>query len=150
MYGSPITETLLVTIQPIVERKVECLLVPTYSYARVYRNGDAMKNHRDRNGCEVSMSLRLGSFDIASEGWPLFIADQPILLQEGDGVIYEGQKELHYRKKLATSPTGFQVQAFMHYVRKGGRFERYALDERPALGLPAESKRITAVQVTDA
>lgn len=147
MYGSSITEALLVNLQSVVEDNVKCALIPTYSYARVYRNGDSMKKHRDRPACEVSMSLRLGSLDVKNNSFPLFINKNPVFLEEGDGVIYEGLKELHYRKKFVTSPAGFQVQAFVHYVRKGGRFERFAFDERLGLGLPSESRRTTPVSV---
>jgi hypothetical protein len=36
-------------------------MLPTYSYARIYANGDELKKHRDRPACEVSVTLHLGS-----------------------------------------------------------------------------------------
>ena len=43
-------------------------LVPTYSYARIYKNGDELKRHKDRPSCEISTTINLGG-----EPWPIFI-----------------------------------------------------------------------------
>ena len=67
-YADPVMETLLVKMLPIMKQHTGLDLVPTYSYARLYKNGDELKRHKDRPSCEISTTLNLGG-DI----WPIFI-----------------------------------------------------------------------------
>ena len=63
-------------------------VLPTYSYARIYKNGDILKKHTDRDACEVSLTVHL---DGDSE-WEIFVESsnnesQSIKLQSGVELI---------------------------------------------------------------
>ena len=47
-------------------------LEPTYSYLRVYKNGDVLHKHTDRKACEYSVSLTLKR-ESDDEIWPLYL-----------------------------------------------------------------------------
>ena len=42
---------------PVMQKKQDYNLIPTYSYARIYKNGDELKRHKDRPSCEISTTL---------------------------------------------------------------------------------------------
>jgi len=44
IYGDPANEILLQKIKPVIEKNIEIELIETYSYARVYKKGDILKN----------------------------------------------------------------------------------------------------------
>ena len=67
-YADPVMETLLIKMLPVMKKHTELDLVPTYSYARLYKNGDELKRHKDRPSCEISTTLNLGG-----DPWPIFI-----------------------------------------------------------------------------
>ena len=35
-------------------------VLPTYTYARVYKNGATLEGHTDRDACEISLTVHLG------------------------------------------------------------------------------------------
>jgi hypothetical protein len=43
-------------------------LNPNYSYARIYKNGDVLRRHKDRFSCEISTTINLGGDD-----WPIYL-----------------------------------------------------------------------------
>lgn len=47
-YGDPLMETLLIELLPIVEKNTGLSLYPTYSYYRMYYDGDDLLLHKDR------------------------------------------------------------------------------------------------------
>ena len=71
-------ETLLMMVQPKMEKLTGLKLNPTYSYARIYKRGDVLKRHKDRFSCEISTTMNLGG-----DPWPIYI---------------ESKKSLNYRK----------------------------------------------------
>ena len=44
---------------PEVSKIIDETVLPTYCYARVYKNGDVLKKHTDRDACEISLTLQL-------------------------------------------------------------------------------------------
>ena len=125
-------------------------LVPTYSYARIYKKGDELKRHKDRPSCEISTTLNLGG-----DPWPIFIdgtgADSVIdeyknihkhnapkgtkvLLEVGDMLVYSGCELEHWREPFEGSVCG---QVFLHYNHVNGPFaDKNKFDKRPMLGIP--------------
>ena len=67
-YADHVMETLLVKMLPVMAKETGLDLVPTYSYARLYKNGDILRRHKDRPSCEISTTLNLGG-----DPWPIFI-----------------------------------------------------------------------------
>ena len=50
-YSDHVMETLLVKMLPVMAKETGLDLVPTYSYARIYKNGDELRRHKDRPSC---------------------------------------------------------------------------------------------------
>lgn len=109
---------LLVKKVPHVSELCGDFVLPTYTYTRIYKNGEVLKRHRDRDACEVSLTLNLQK-DV---DWPIWVqkpnGDEVSLeLNPGDAVLYLGCIADHWRE--AYQGTNF-VQAFMHYVKADG------------------------------
>ncbi len=148
-YGDPLTESLEEMLWPEMERIAGEELWPTYSYYRVYRRGAVLAPHTDRVSCEISATLCLGAdYTNASSpdyNWPIWVQlpgsehDQPhaCRMSPGDMVVYRGCDVLHWREPFDGE---WQVQAFLHYVRKNGPFAVARFDCRPSLGAPLSSR----------
>ena len=67
-YADIAMETLLQWVLPTMEKHTKLKLVPTYSYARIYKNGDVLKKHKDRFSCEISTTVNLGG-----NPWPIYL-----------------------------------------------------------------------------
>src|SRR3954468_10814657 len=59
-YADTAIERLLIELDPRMQFYAGLPLYPTYSFARIYKHGDVLSPHRDRNACEISISLNLG------------------------------------------------------------------------------------------
>ena len=93
-------------------------VLPTYSYARVYKQGSDLKKHTDREACEISLTMHL---DGDCE-WPIFIKKPngeivSISLKSGDAMMYLGCQAEHWRESFQGKE---YIQVFMHYVRSRG------------------------------
>ena len=60
VYGDPIFDNLLEKMAGPIGFNVGKKLLPTYTYARIYRPGEVLKRHKDRPACEISATLTLG------------------------------------------------------------------------------------------
>ena len=121
-YGSTLSEVLLFSILPKIEDVVEKSLYPTYSFARLYEEGQNLIKHTDRPACEYSISLPLNY-----TGWPLIVEDKEIYLSPGGAIVYKGRELKHWRNPL---PEGYQLQLHLHYVDKNGEFKDWKYDKR--------------------
>ena len=150
-YADMVMETLLMKVLPIMKKETGLELIPTYSYARVYKKGDILRRHKDRPSCEISTTLNLGG-----DPWPIFIdgtgADSVIdeykqihkpnapegtkvLLEVGDMLVYSGCELEHWREPFEGNICG---QVFLHYNHVNGPFAGTNMfDGRPKLGLPS-------------
>ena len=153
-YSDHVMETLLVKMLPVMAKETGLQLIPTYSYARLYKNGDILRRHKDRPSCEISTTLNLGG-----DPWPIFIdgtgADTVIdefkqihkpnapkgtkvLLEVGDMLVYSGCELEHWREPFEGNTCG---QVFLHYNHVNGPFaEKNRFDKSPMLGLPSITK----------
>ena len=150
-YADMVMETLLMKVLPIMKKETGLELIPTYSYARVYKKGDILRRHKDRPSCEISTTINLGG-----DPWPIFIdgtgsdnvideykqihkPDAPkgtkVLLEVGDMLVYSGCELEHWREPFEGNICG---QVFLHYNHVNGPFaEKNKFDGRPMLGLPS-------------
>jgi hypothetical protein len=133
-YADTVMEHLLGRLQPRVEELTGLRLDPTYSYLRVYRTGDALAPHRDREACEISVSVNLGQEPPSA--WPLWIRGQTgpeaIHLEPGDALVYRGIEREHWRERY----DGVRLaQVFLHYVDREGPHARWRFDRREGLDL---------------
>jgi len=136
IHGAAMFDKLLLELLPYFEKILGKRLYPTYSYARLYKNGEKLKIHTDRESCEISATLTLG-FD--GEAWPIYMGDEnkenasKIEMNVGDAVLYRGMEKHHWRKKFKGN---WQAQVFLHYVDADGPHKEWKFDKRPNLDLP--------------
>jgi len=96
-------------------------LLPTYSFVRTYFSNTNLAKHRDREACEISVSIHLDG----DKDWPLYIDGNPINLKTGDAVLYWGHDLEHWRDTyLGESYTN----AFLHFIRSLGENIGHAFD----------------------
>ena len=150
-YSDMVMETLMMKVLPKMQQETGLQLIPTYSYARLYKKGDILKRHKDRPSCEISTTVNLGG-----DPWPIFIdgtgsnnvVDEykqihkpnapkgtKVLLEVGDMLVYSGCELEHWREPFEGNICG---QVFLHYNHVNGPFaDKNKFDGRPKLGLPA-------------
>ena len=128
--GDRLMETLLEVLRPKVEEATGLRLLPTYSCFRVYKNGDSLSPHIDREACEVSMTVCLGYK--TDKPWPIYIGNKlinkAIDLTPGDAVIYRGCEVQHWRKEFQGE---HHAQTFLHYVDADGPNTDWIYNMRP-------------------
>jgi len=149
-YADMVMETLMMKVLPRMEKETGLKLLPTYSYARLYKKGDILKRHKDRPSCEISTTVNLGG-----DPWPIFIDSTgsnnvideyknimkpnapkgtKVLLDVGDMLVYSGCELEHWREPFEGDVCG---QVFLHYNHVNGPFaDKNRFDKRPMLGIP--------------
>jgi hypothetical protein len=123
-YGYTATDSLLCYLRPKMEEITGKKLLPTYSYARVYRNGNSLWRHIDRPECEFSVTITLKT---DGTPWPIIMGDKEIYIEQGSGVVYQGEKIRHERKPYDGNE---HVQCFLHYVDANGSYKDNEFDKR--------------------
>ena len=103
---------------PEVSKIIGETVLPTYCYSRIYKNGDVLKRHTDRDACEISMTLHLEG----DKRWNICLEDlegniQTITLDCGDALLYNGCVVPHWREKYEGN---LYTQVFLHYVKSRG------------------------------
>lgn len=94
-------------------------VLPTYAYSRIYYKGSILDKHVDREECEVSLTVHLGS----DCSWPIFIQtpdkeEVSVDLNPGDAMIYYGCVAPHWREQYDGEEYS---QVFLHYVKTNGK-----------------------------
>jgi len=135
-YADPLIEVLLKACLPVIEKETGLSLEPTYSFSRVYQEGEELKPHIDRPACEISVTVNVAC--TMSEPWPIWMQyknHDPVkcLLNPGDAVIYKGCESTHWRRPLEEG--AINPQFMLHYVTKEGPNASHKFDKRPSLGL---------------
>ena len=148
-YGDIAMETLLLAVQPKMEKETGLSLYPTYAYARIYKKGDILHRHKDRFSCEISTTMNLGG-----DKWPIYIEPNPKLgkegkngyesaytegvkveLKPGDMLVYKGNICEHWRDQFEGENC---AQVFLHYNNQKTKGSKKNLfDGRKHLGLPS-------------
>ena len=152
-YGDIAMETLLLAVQPKMEKLTGLKLNPTYSYARIYKMGDVLHRHKDRFSCEISTTMNLGG-----DEWPIYLEAKKnvgipeenggkkgitvtsdnegtkVILKPGDMLVYKGMILEHWREAFIGNDC---AQVFLHYndMNSDGAKDNM-FDGRPHLGLP--------------
>ena len=141
-YSDIAMETLMLKRQPIMEKTTGLKLTPAYTFARIYKNGDVLKRHKDRFSCEISTTMNL-----AGAPWAIYLEPSgkeglkgiKVDLKPGDMLVYRGCELEHWRNKFKGKEC---IQAFLHYNNRqtpGAKDNMF--DKRPHLGLPSWFKR---------
>jgi hypothetical protein len=126
-YGDPLMESLMANKISLMEKETNLYLFPTYSYWRMYTYGADLPPHKDRESCEISVTVQING----DSQWPIYINGKPIILKNGDAVAYCGTELLHYRNPLESD---FHAQAFLHYVDQNGPYKDHRFDRRTLFG----------------
>lgn len=118
---------LLCQKSPEVSIAIGETVLPTYTYARVYKNGAILKGHTDRDACEISLTVHLDG----DEEWPIWIEtpdgkEVRVSLNPGDAMIYLGCTARHWREEYKGN---WYTQCFLHYVRSRGDKVHAAFDK---------------------
>ena len=153
-YADVAMETLLLRTLPIMEKHTKLKLNPTYSYARIYKQGDVLKRHKDRFSCEISTTLNLGG-----DSWPIYLEPKKnvgipdgkkitvstnykgvkIDLSPVDMLVYRGMELEHWIEEFQGKDC---AQVFLHYNdQKSNDSDKNIFDKRPHLGLPSWFKQ---------
>lgn len=160
-YADIAMETLMLKIQPAMEKATGLKLNPSYTYARIYKKGDELKRHKDRFSCEISTTMNLGG-----DPWPIYLNPDPkagycygphfgkhniqkykatndkgiaIHLKPGDMLVYRGCDLEHWREPFEGQEC---VQVFLHYNNvKTKNAKENIFDKRPHIGLPVYFKK---------
>ena len=136
-YADIVMETLLQRVKPVMEKESEVKLTETYSYARIYKKGDELKRHTDRDSCEISTTMHLGGGE-----WSIFLEPSgkegkdgiEVKLETGDMLMYRGCELEHWREPFEGKDC---AQVFLHYNDSStteAKFNKF--DGRPMIGLP--------------
>ena len=110
-------KNLMCYLTPDMEKHTGESLIPTYSYLRVYKKGDELKRHIDKNSCQFSVTLTLMR-EPNDDIWPIYLETDSVYkidLEAGDGLIYRGTINPHWRDEFEGSRL---AQVFLHYVRR--------------------------------
>jgi len=135
-YADPIMEAMLLHIHPLMEKSTGLELYPTYSFYRVYRNGDILHPHKDRPSCEISTTVCFNySYDDSEYTWPIIMDGNKVDMNPGDIVVYRGVDLEHSREEFIPPGDDWHVQAFLHYVDANGPYSDFKYDKRQYLGL---------------
>jgi hypothetical protein len=134
-YADPAMEAMLLHLHPLMEKNTGLKLYPTYSFYRVYRNGDILHPHKDRPSCEISTTVCFNySYDDSKYTWPIIMNGNKVDMKPGDIVIYRGVDLEHSREEFNPPVNEWHVQAFLHYVDANGPHSDYAYDKRDSIG----------------
>jgi hypothetical protein len=146
-YADPAMEAMLLHIQPLIEKNTRLQLYPTYSFYRVYRNGDILHPHKDRPSCEISTTVCFNySYNDFEYTWPIIMDGNKINMEPGDIVIYKGIDLEHLREKFTPPSDDWHVQAFFHYVDVNGPYKEFKWDKRFSIGDLKRKKYIEYVK----
>jgi hypothetical protein len=134
-YVDPAMEAMLLHLHPLMEKETGLSLYPTYSFYRVYRNGDILHPHKDRPSCEISTTVCFNySYDDSEYTWPIIMDENKVDMKPGDIVIYRGIDLEHSREMFLPPNNDWHVQAFLHYVDVNGPHSSFKYDERESIG----------------
>ena len=142
IYSDPLFVDLLHKFAKPIGDSVGRTLIPTYTYARIYRTGEILKPHKDRPACEISATLTLG-YD-ATRVWPIFFDEEKevaVDLEIGELAVYKGCEILHWRKPFKGK---WHVQVFLHYVDANGPYKDHAEHEKHRHGARSRSVKETS------
>jgi hypothetical protein len=133
-YSDVFGESLLLHLQPLMEKISGLSLYPTNSVLRIYHKGGILKKHVDRPTCEISATLTVG-YD-AKDPYPIWVQSMgekiAVSLQRGDLLAYKGCEIPHWREEFKER---HWIQLFLHYVDANGPNAKYKNDGRLMIGM---------------
>jgi hypothetical protein len=129
-YGDPLMESLMIQKLNLMQKETGLDLLCTYAFWRMYTVNADLAKHKDRESCEISVTVMIGS---DGTPWPIYMDGVEINLKPGDAAIYLGCEVEHWREEFKGD---WHAQTFLHYVDKKGSFADWKKDKRLFFGLP--------------
>lgn len=145
-------ETILDLSTPVIEKNVGKKLFPTYSYFRIYDKGSDLKVHTDKESCEYTVALCLGS-DPIDQPYEIFLGeednnsdykyynkdgkhkryriDHKYKMIPNNAILFKGIEKAHWREECTHDHF---ITVFLHYVDQEGPYKDYKFDKRNMLG----------------
>jgi len=137
-----------------LEKELGRKLYNTYYYDRFYFPGQELKRHLDRDACEISVTVHIGTnLRGKNADWPIWIKtpdtysdkkktqvlvsgeNRSIILNPGDGMVYKGCERPHWREPMPgrkktwwNRKEFYYHQIFFHYVLSDGQRAQFAWD----------------------
>jgi len=103
-------------LKPRLEKELGCTLDHTYNHCRYYRTGEILRPHKDKDQCEIALSVTL-DYDDMHKPWPIYVYDNNEIIKAeldiGDVLVYKGSETLHWRNPFKGT---WQTQAFIFYA----------------------------------
>ena len=127
---------------PVMAGLAGCELLPAFAFFRLYKQGDTLRVHHDREACEHSMTLTLGYSD--GQAWPFDVGtgawtgraeptedfgQRPftsVAMHPGDAVASRGIERPPGR--LAANPNQWSAHLFLHWVERDGPYRDQAFE----------------------
>jgi len=146
-------ESILMLYKDKMSQVLGLNLAPTYTYTRIYEQGNTLIPHVDRASCEISATCPITISD--SSVSTIFISNfkfdpsihsdsywnsgeikklgdyTQVDLQPGDALFYKGCEHFHWREPLEKD---YLIQFFMHAVRSDGQYSDLIYDGRLYMG----------------
>lgn len=123
-----------------LEKILGCKLYNTYYYDRFYFPGQELKVHTDRDACEISVTIHVGTNLTGTDSeWPICVKSvdgtgAALSLEPGDAMLYKGCERPHWREPMPKprrrlrdrllfkkEPEYYYHQIFFHYVLANGQ-----------------------------
>ena len=129
--------SILNLITPIVSSILKKEVLPSYSFTRIYEKGTRLIPHRDREACEISMSITLVNAPNMLKEENFYISENEdetealkMSLNTGDALMFFGSTHTgngfyHWRD---TTDSDYIAQIFLHWVYADGEFKDYAYE----------------------
>jgi hypothetical protein len=127
-YADPLMESLMVNKLDLMQKETGLQLLCTYAFWRMYTVNADLTKHTDRESCEVSVTVMIGS---DGTPWPIFIDGKECNLKPGDAAIYLGCELEHWREEFKGD---WHAQCFLHYVDANGPNKEFKKDKRHLYG----------------
>tara|TARA_B100000073_G_scaffold329279_1_gene316682 strand:+ start:173 stop:727 length:555 start_codon:yes stop_codon:yes gene_type:complete len=125
-YNPPIGLQVLKDLKEKISDIVGVSLKPTYSYGRIYRHGNYLPKHIDRQASEFGISITT----YCDTDWEINFEIQslPTIKKScnvGEGIIYKGSVTPHWRNNFDGK---LQVQLLLFYVDYNGKYSNLEND----------------------
>ena len=132
-----------------IEKELGRKLYNTYYYDRYYFPEQKLEKHVDRDACEISVTVHVGTtLEEDDADWPIWIKtpdeyldktkkttismgdNHSVVLKPGDGMVYKGCERPHWRESMPGKGIHtYYHQIFFHYVLQDGQRAHYAWDK---------------------
>jgi hypothetical protein len=106
-----------------LQKEIGRLLYNTYYYDRFYFPGQKLDKHADRDACEISVTVNVGTnLKDKDADWPIYIKtpdtykdknkatiiipgkEHSVILNPGDAMVYKGCERPHWREPMPGTP----------------------------------------------